>query len=438
MVIGYYLQKFIVYKLSSKYNESVVEDHGQYTSLLSYCFFPLQMFQYGFSLDAPVFLRNAKVITTLSVCSAILFIFLFSFLLSNISVACGLRPFGWWNLLAFAAAMGASDSAFMVPFLQSCGCCDHIIAILEGETVLSEVVAILVFRTVVELQINVVNGVMVLSGLWYFCSFLVNSFAIGIATSVLSSFLLKWLDDRNSGVNTIKVILFFCIPLITYMIGEGMHISSSISMRICGFIMSCYTQYNLNEETRLFVHKMVRFTGYFCEVCSFLVLGMISYNLQPFSVSPLWLLITFAVLVVSNYASITGVLATVMRWVEPRSDFLSHRHIAVLYIVYRGSVSFTLTARAEGELLQNDQVVLMMRLSLCVIWISLIQHVLFSCPYTGFQKFAKSIVSGEDEEAEVSDWMKRVQSRLGALLIRKESTVKSPLDMNDEELREFV
>ena len=47
MVIGYYLQKFIVYKLSSRYNEAVVEDHGQYTSLLSYSFFPLQMFQYG-------------------------------------------------------------------------------------------------------------------------------------------------------------------------------------------------------------------------------------------------------------------------------------------------------------------------------------------------------------------------------------------------------
>ena len=53
-----------------------------------------------------------------------------------------------------------------------------------------------------------------------------------------------------------------------------------------------------------------------------------------------------------------------------------------------------------------------------------------SFPYTGFQKFAKSIVSGEDEEAEVSNWMKRVQSRLGALLIRKESMVKSPLDMS--------
>ena len=61
-----------------------------------------------------------------------------------------------------------------------------------------------------------------------------------------------------------------------------------------------------------------------------MILGMISYNLQPFSVSPLWLLITFLVLVVSNYASITGVLATVMKWVEPRSDFLSHRHVGII------------------------------------------------------------------------------------------------------------
>lgn len=74
---------------------------------------------------------------------------------------------------------------------------------------------------------------------------------------------------------------------------------------------------------------MVRFTGYLCEMCSFLVLGMISYNLQPFSVSPLWLLITFMVLVLSNYAAITGVLATVMKWVEPHSDFLSHRHVGL-------------------------------------------------------------------------------------------------------------
>lgn len=98
-------------------------------------------------------------------------------------------------------------------------------------------------------------------------------------------------------------------------------------------------------------------------------------------------------------------------------------------------MSFTLTARAEGELLQNDHVVLMMRLSLCVIWISLLQHISFSCPYTGFSKYAKSIVSGDESRTEVSDWMRYVQNRLGSLLIREESNVRSPLDISERKRR---
>ena len=51
-----------------------------------------------------------------------------------------------------------------------------------------------------------------------------------------------------------------------------------------------------------------------------------------------------------------------------------------MYIVYRGSVSFVLTARAEGELLENDQVLIMMRLSLCMIWLCVFQHVTIANP----------------------------------------------------------
>lgn len=92
----------------------------------------------------------------------------------------------------------------------------------------------------------------------------------------------------------------------------------------------------------------------------------------------------------------------------------------MLYVVYRGSVSFTLTARGEGELLQNDQVMLMMRLSLCVIWISLIQHIVFTCPYTGFPKYTKSVLSSDNEEDEgVSEWVNRVHIWLSQFLIRR-------------------
>ena len=48
LIIGYLLQKFIVFKLSSEYNENVRDNYNQYTSLLTLCFLPFQMFQYGY------------------------------------------------------------------------------------------------------------------------------------------------------------------------------------------------------------------------------------------------------------------------------------------------------------------------------------------------------------------------------------------------------
>lgn len=194
-------------------------------------------------------MSNVKTITTLSVGGSLLFIFLFTFLLSNLSSSLGMHPLTFWNTIAFASAMSASDSAFMIPFLKSLGCHPRILSLLEGDTILSEVVAILVFRTVVELQVNEMDGVLFIEGLSYFLSFLMNSFAIGIITGVVASILFKWMLPPTDGIHIIAVILFFLIPIISYMIAEGMHVSSSISIRMCGFIMSCYTQYSLNKET---------------------------------------------------------------------------------------------------------------------------------------------------------------------------------------------
>lgn len=72
-------------------------------------------------------------------------------------------------------------------------------------------------------------------------------------------------------------------------------------------------------------------------------------------------------------------------------------------MVYRGAVSFILTARAEGELLDNDQVVLMMRLSLCMIWLSVFQHIAIADPHTPLHlRFEKE--KEEDVGAPMQDW----------------------------------
>jgi len=97
--------------------------------------------------------------------------------------------------------------------------------------------------------------------------------------------------------------------------------------------------------------------------------------------------------------------------------------VFVLFLVYRGSVSFTLTARAEGELLENNQVMLMMRLSLCMIWISVMQHIVLSCPLSKFMDFKRTLLQ-EPESTDEGDSLELEDSNEVPILRRGASSMK--------------
>ena len=174
---------------------------------------------------------------------------------------------------------------------------------------------------------------------------------------------------------------------------------------------------------------MVDLLGSLSELCSFLVIGMISYNVKPFNVHWSWILIITFIVYISRYASITGVMATVLRWVDPKIKWLDQNQSVLIFLVYRGSMSFILTARAEGELLANDQVVFMMRLSLCLIWVSLIQHILFSFTLSSSVQYEELLladpVKDEASEMESMSFVAMLNRWVYSLLVRDER--------NDEE-----
>lgn len=196
-----------------------------------------------------MFIKNVKPISLFSAFTWLVFMFLFSFLYSNVTSMLGLKTFSTWNLFAFAAAMSSCDANFVFPYLRETMGESHIVAVLEGETVLSEVFSILAFRTIIEMQINTVDGLLLIEGFWSFLRFLVVSVFIGVVMGVLASLLIKYIHNRESDVNYPVVALFFIIPIISYMIAEGLHVSASITIRICGFILSYYTQYSLSTIT---------------------------------------------------------------------------------------------------------------------------------------------------------------------------------------------
>ena len=73
---------------------------------------------------------------------------------------------------------------------------------------------------------------------------------------------------------------------------------------------------------------MIDMMSYLSELCSFLVLGMISYNIKLFDIHWKWLVVCILTLYICHYASITGILATFLR----KSRLLDHPHVFFYFL----------------------------------------------------------------------------------------------------------
>ena len=79
---------------------------------------------------------------------------------------------------------------------------------------------------------------------------------------------------------------------------------------------------------------MIRFLGFLSEMCSFLVLGMISFNIHPFDIDKQALLLFVIVVYLCRYAAVTGVMDTFVKWLEPHRALLTHNHVTVCSVIH--------------------------------------------------------------------------------------------------------
>ena len=60
---------------------------------------------------------------------------------------------------------------------------------------------------------------------------------------------MKALHKKSTKLQYGEAALFIAVPIASYLWAEGLHMSSSVAIRICGIFMARYTPYNLNAKT---------------------------------------------------------------------------------------------------------------------------------------------------------------------------------------------
>lgn len=325
----------------------------------------------------------------------------------------GLPSFSIWNTLAFCASMIASDSSVTVAFFKERKCSQELTTLMEVDTIFSEIMGLLLFRTIIELQLGEFNRKMVLDGIRYFLSFVFNTCFIGIITGVGSSVLFRFIHLKSPSLQHGEVILFIIVPIMAYMWAQGTHVSSSIAVRICGVFMAKYTQFNLNSSTypfvanifrflhytRSFIHTFVHLLGQIADCGAYMIFGMLSYIYNFASIDIRWLLLALCVSFLSRYTAIASIFDRI--YSSPKQSFLTnHKQSVLLYFLCQGTVAFSIILRTQGELLDTSNTDIMLRIVLFMIHFSVIQIIIIANPLTRGKNASNTNVevSNDDEE----------------------------------------
>ena len=249
---------------------------------------------YSYSLNLSHLKLVGKSTIVYSFASWFLFFFLFLFLFSNLSSNWGTHSFSFWSLLIFSSGMSACDVSLTLPYLQTNPCNIRIASFFEVEAVVSELLSILSYQTLTEIQLQPKRYNLLVDGLFQFLYFMLISIGVGVISGLLVVFIM-WIDKIQKGekrgekravlntpiqdeneseeesekeyyededgevfqmsvnlsdknLNFQIISFFFVIPIMAYMVAEGLHASGVTAIHISGIILSYYSKHYLNKS----------------------------------------------------------------------------------------------------------------------------------------------------------------------------------------------
>lgn len=229
-----------------------------------------------------------------------LFLFIFLFLFSNLAVFVGIKTFTIWSLIIFSSAISVCNTTPLLSYLQSIRSKSFLSSFLEVEGVISEVLSILICYTFTDLQMRASHRNLFTEFSSYVLRVLGISVGMGIAGGLVVAIIIQlsqlhqkshqsayhdqlkceseneqeeeqYFEDDDGEVMHISPLsssspssssssssgnqnfailtMFLLLPIASYMMTEGLHASGLIAIRVCGVLLSYYSQYYLNKST---------------------------------------------------------------------------------------------------------------------------------------------------------------------------------------------
>jgi monovalent cation:H+ antiporter, CPA1 family len=245
-------------------------------------FVPPLVFEAAFHLNYAELRRNLPAILTLAIPGVILTTLIVGGLLA------WLTPLSLPMALVFGALISATDPIAVVALFRSLGLPKRLGILVEGESLLNDGTAIVVFNLVLAValtgQFNPVEGVV------DFLAVAAGGVAIGLALGWLFSRLIARIDDYLIETTLTTVLAFG-----SYLVAERLHFSGVLAVVMAGLINGNVSSQGMSPTTRI---VLVSFWEYVAFLANSLVFLLIGLEVDAPALLAVWQPIVWAILAV--------------------------------------------------------------------------------------------------------------------------------------------
>ncbi|GMP75981.1 hypothetical protein CsSME_00032864 [Camellia sinensis var. sinensis] len=224
---------------------------------------PPIIFQSGFSLSPKPFFSNFGAIITFAIPGTFI-----------ASIVTGVLVLPFDECLMFGALISATDPVTVLSIFQELGTDMNLYALVFGESVLNDAMAISLYRTMSLVKSHASSGQNLFVVIVRFLETFVGSMSAGVGvgfTSALNLFKYAGLDIDN--LQNLECCLFVLFPYFSYMLAEGLGLSGIVSILFTGIVMKHYTFSNLSDNSQRFVSAFFHLISSLAETFVFIYMG---------------------------------------------------------------------------------------------------------------------------------------------------------------------
>lgn len=235
--------------------------------LLLHMFLPILIFESAFAMDAHTFMRCFTQCILMAVPGLLICAGLTAFLSVNLFVS---YKWGWHSAFLFGSILSATDPVAVVALLRDVGTSKILTTIIDGEALLNDGSAIVIYEVLVELAVPG-RSMTAAEIAWMFCRIAFGGPLLGIVMGKLS----VWSLSKVFNDSVIEITITLSSAYITYYLAETtLHVSGVLAVVALGVVISA-NKVSISPEVEEFVHSFWEMLAYLANTLIFIIVGIV-------------------------------------------------------------------------------------------------------------------------------------------------------------------